>query len=60
MQAAFPEWFGQPGHSENTCYQHLSRARRDVQDLLMAIISWDKFLSEAVSGSPPRPLINVR
>jgi hypothetical protein len=44
LQAAFPEWFGQPGGAANTCHQHLSRARRDVQTLLKAVINRDELL----------------
>ena len=45
LQAAFPDWFGQPGSAENTCHKRLSRARRDVQDLLRTIVSRDELLS---------------
>ena len=44
LQAALPDWFGQPGSAENTCHKHLSRARRDVQDLLKAVVSRDELL----------------
>jgi hypothetical protein len=44
LQATLPDWFGQPGSAENTQHKHLSRARRDVQDLLKAIISRDELL----------------
>ena len=44
LQAALPDWFGQPGSAGNTSHKHLSRARRDVQDLLRATISRDEFL----------------
>jgi hypothetical protein len=44
LQAALPDWFGQPGSAGNTSHQHLSRARRDVQDLLKAVISRDELL----------------
>jgi hypothetical protein len=44
LQAALPDWFGQHGSAENTCHKHLSRARRDVQDLLRAIVSRDELL----------------
>lgn len=44
LQAALPDWFGQPGSAENTCHKHLSRARRDVQDLLRAVVSRDELL----------------
>jgi hypothetical protein len=44
LQAALPDWFGQPGCAGNTSHKHLSRARRDVQDLLKAIISRDELL----------------
>ncbi len=45
LQAALPDWFGRPGSAGNTSHQHLSRARRDVQDLLKAIISPDELRS---------------
>jgi hypothetical protein len=45
LQAALPGWFGRPGSAENTAHQHLSRARRDVQDLLKAVISPDELQS---------------
>jgi hypothetical protein len=38
LQAAFPAWFGRPGGADNTCHQRLSRARRDVQALLQAVV----------------------
>jgi len=44
LQAALPDWFGRPGNAENTPHQHLSRARRDVQDLLKAVIGRDELL----------------
>lgn len=44
LQAAIPDWFGQPGSAENTCHKHLSRARRDVRDLLEAVVSRDELL----------------
>jgi hypothetical protein len=44
LQAAIPDWFGQPGCAENTSHKHLSRARRDVQDILKTIISRDELL----------------
>ena len=44
LQAALPDWFGQAGSAENTSHKHLSRARRDVQDVLKAIISRDELL----------------
>jgi hypothetical protein len=44
LQAALPDWFGQPGSAENTCHKHLSRARRDVQDVLRAVVSRDELL----------------
>lgn len=45
LQAALPGWFGQPGSAENTCHKHLSRARRDVQDVLRTVVSRDELLS---------------
>lgn len=45
LQAAFPEWFGQPGAAENTCHKHLSRARRDVQALLQEVVNRDELLT---------------
>jgi hypothetical protein len=44
LQAALPDWFGEPGSAENTCHKHLSRARRDVQDVLRAVVSRDELL----------------
>ena len=44
LQAALPDWFGQPGSAGNTSHKHLSRARRDVQELLKAIVSRDELL----------------
>lgn len=44
LQAALPDWFGQPGGAGNTCHQHLSRARRDVQALLQAVVNRDELL----------------
>jgi hypothetical protein len=44
LQAALPDWFGRPGSAGNTSHKHLSRARRDIQDLLKVIISRDEFL----------------
>jgi hypothetical protein len=44
LQAALPGWFGQPGSAENTCHKHLSRARRDVQGVLQAVVSRDELL----------------
>jgi hypothetical protein len=51
LQAAFPEWFGQPGAAANTCHQHLSRARRDVQALLQGIVSRDDLIGDYNSAS---------
>jgi hypothetical protein len=39
---AFPEWFDDPSCSRDTCYQRYSRARRDVRDLLMSIVTRDE------------------
>ncbi len=44
LQAAIPDWFGQPGSAENTCHKHLSRARHDIQDVLQAVVSRDQLL----------------
>jgi hypothetical protein len=44
LQAALPDRFGQPGSAENTSHKHLSRARRDVHDLLKAVISRDELV----------------
>ena len=44
LQAAFPGWFGRPGDADNTCHQRLSRARRDVQALLQAVVRRDELL----------------
>jgi hypothetical protein len=45
LQAAFPEWFGEPGATDNTSHQHLSRARRDVRTLLREIVNRDELLA---------------
>ena len=37
--AAYPQWFGSPGCADNTCHQHLSRARADIRNLLKAVVS---------------------
>jgi DNA-directed RNA polymerase specialized sigma24 family protein len=37
--ADYPEWFAEPGCTENTLHQRLSRARADVRALLRTIIS---------------------
>lgn len=44
LRAALPDWFGQPDSTENTCHKRLSRARRDVQDVLRAVVSRDELL----------------
>jgi len=44
LQAALPDWFGRPGRDENTCHKHLSRARRDIQDVLRGVVSRDELL----------------
>jgi hypothetical protein len=44
LQAAFPEWFGQPGDDHNTHHKHLSRARRDVQAVLQAVVNRDELV----------------
>jgi DNA-directed RNA polymerase specialized sigma24 family protein len=38
FQAAWPEYFGQPGASSNTCHQRLRRARKDAKAILRTII----------------------
>jgi DNA-directed RNA polymerase specialized sigma24 family protein len=38
LQAAQPDWFDEPGCPQGTLYQRLSRARKDVQMLLMAVV----------------------
>ena len=45
LQAAFPEWFGQPGAPDNTSHQHLSRARHDVRTLLREVVNRDELLA---------------
>ena len=37
LQEAYPDWFGEPGCAMGTCYQRLSRARRDVRAVLKAV-----------------------
>jgi DNA-directed RNA polymerase specialized sigma24 family protein len=44
LQAAFPDWFGLPGDDQNTHHQHLSRARRDVQAVLQAVVNRDELV----------------
>jgi len=38
LRAAYPEYFAQPGVSTNTCDQHYHRARKDVRNLLKAVV----------------------
>ena len=42
LQAAYPDWFDEPGCTRDTCYQRLSRARRDVRVLLQAVVGRDE------------------
>jgi DNA-directed RNA polymerase specialized sigma24 family protein len=42
LQHAYPDWFGEPGCARDTCYQRLSRARRDVRTLLLTVVSLDE------------------
>jgi DNA-directed RNA polymerase specialized sigma24 family protein len=42
LRSAYPGWFGTPGYAANTCHQHFSRARSDIQDVLKVVISRDE------------------
>ena len=37
-----PDWFDEPGCARDTHYQRLSRGRRDVRDVLKAVVSRDE------------------
>jgi DNA-directed RNA polymerase specialized sigma24 family protein len=39
FREAYPEYFDQPGASPNTCHQRFRRARMDVRELLLTIVS---------------------
>jgi hypothetical protein len=45
LQARYPEWFAETGCAQDTRYQRLSRARRDVREALKAIVSRHELLS---------------
>ena len=42
LRAAYPDWFDEPGCTRDTNYQRLSRARREMRVLLMAVVSRDE------------------
>jgi DNA-directed RNA polymerase specialized sigma24 family protein len=42
LRAAYPDWFDEPGCSRDTYYQRLSRARREMRVLLMAVVGRDE------------------
>jgi len=42
LRAAYPDWFDEPGCTRDTYYQRLSRARREMQVLLMAVVGRDE------------------
>jgi DNA-directed RNA polymerase specialized sigma24 family protein len=44
FRAAYPEWFGEPGCTENTCRQRFQRARADMRALLRAVVHRDELL----------------
>ena len=39
FRASYPEYFDQPGASPNTCHQRFRRARMDVRELLLTVVS---------------------
>lgn len=39
FRASYPEYFDQPGASPNTCHQRFHRARMDVRELLLTVVS---------------------
>jgi DNA-directed RNA polymerase specialized sigma24 family protein len=45
LKAAYPQWCDEPGLVRDATDQRLSRARRDVQSLLRAVISRDELTS---------------
>jgi hypothetical protein len=42
LEAAYPQWFDQPGLSRDARDQRLSRGRRDVRSLLRSVLSRDQ------------------
>jgi DNA-directed RNA polymerase specialized sigma24 family protein len=45
LRNAYPRWFAETGCAQDTRYQRLSRGRRDVRQVLQAIVSWDELSS---------------
>lgn len=45
LRADYPEWFAEPDCRPNTYDQRFCRARADVRDILMAIVTRDELLS---------------
>lgn len=52
LRIAYPEWFAEPGCSEETYHQRFSRARADVRALLGKVMSRDDL--RPLAGSWPR------
>jgi DNA-directed RNA polymerase specialized sigma24 family protein len=44
FQAAWQEYFGQPGAVANTCHQRFRRAREDVKAVLQAVVGRDELI----------------
>lgn len=44
LLAEYPEWFAEPGSTENTCDQRLSRARADLRALLQKVVPREELL----------------
>jgi hypothetical protein len=45
LRNAYPQWFAEAGCAQDTRYQRLSRGRRDVRQVLQAILSRDELSS---------------
>lgn len=45
LRSEYPQWCDEPGLAHDAAYQRLSRARRDVQLLLRAILPRERFAS---------------
>lgn len=45
LHNAYPQWFAETGSAQDTRYQRLSRARRDVREVLKAVVSRDELSS---------------
>ena len=45
LRNAYPQWFAEAGCAQDTRYQRLSRARRDVREVLKTVVSRDELSS---------------